>query len=181
MAKKKAKAKKTAVGRPSKFDERYIEEAEKLTLLGLTDAQIADFWGVSVATLFNWQKAHPEFLEATRRGKAIADGTVARSLYQRANGSTHPAVKIFQYDGQPLRVPYTEHYAPDTSAAVFWLKNRRPDLWRDKSEVTNKTQPGDDAPTQTALQLAREIAFALSVAMRSAEATTSTPDTPLTH
>jgi hypothetical protein len=180
VAKKKAKAKKTA-GRPSKYDERFVEEAEKLTMLGLTDKQLADFWGISVSTMFNWRDQHPAFLEALKAGKCVADGAVAQSLFKRATGYSHPAVKILQSDGQPLVVPYTERYPPDATSMIFWLKNRRPDLWRDKSEVTNKTQPGDDAPTQTALQLAREIAFALSVAMRSAEATTSTPDTPVTH
>lgn len=183
MAKKKAQAKKTA-GRPTKYDERYVEEVEKLTMLGLTDKQLAEFWEVSVATLFNWQKIYPEFLEAARRGKAIADGTVARSLYQRANGFTHDAVKILQYEGAPVIVPYTERYAPDTTAAVFWLKNRRPDLWRDKSEVLNKNDPADaETVPQSALQLAREIAFALRVGVENAAGATKSesPDTPTKH
>ena len=49
-------------------------------------------------------------------------------------GYSHEAVKIFNDGGQPLIVPYTEHYPPDTTAAIFWLKNRRPEQWRDKSQ-----------------------------------------------
>jgi hypothetical protein len=32
-------------------------------------------------------------------------------------------------------VPYTEHYPPDTTACIFWPKNRRRDKWRDKHEI----------------------------------------------
>ena len=66
---------------------------------------------------------------------------IADSLYHRAKGYSHPAVKILsvaQGAGQPSEVqevPYTEHYAPDTTAAIFWLKNRQPKKWRDKQEV----------------------------------------------
>jgi hypothetical protein len=64
----------------------------------------------------------------------MADAEVAEKLFKRATGYSHDAVKIFNDQGAPLQVPYTEHYPPDTTACIFWLKNRRPDLWRDKVE-----------------------------------------------
>jgi hypothetical protein len=89
---------------------------------------------VKVSTIYCWKKAHPEFSEALKKGKTLADAEVAEKLYHRACGYSHPAVKIFQYEGTPVEVPYTEHYPPDTTAAIFWLKNRQPSKWRDKRE-----------------------------------------------
>lgn len=125
-------------GRPSKFDPRMVEEARKLAAFGATDQEMAEFWGISVPTFYAWQKAHPAFLKAQKEGKELSDSAVERSLYQRALGYSHPAVKILQYEGRPIEVPYTEHYPPDATSMIFWLKNRRPDRWRDKSEVEVK-------------------------------------------
>jgi hypothetical protein len=66
-------------------------------------------------------------------GKAEADKRVERSLYERANGYSYDAVKIFMPAGakKPVYAPYVEHVPPDTTAAIFWLKNRDPAQWRD--------------------------------------------------
>ena len=60
-------------------------------------------------------------------------GRTERSLYERANGYSYDAVKIFMPSGakKPVYAPYVEHMPPEMTAAIFWLKNRRPDLWRD--------------------------------------------------
>ena len=123
-------------GRPSKYIEGYNEQVEKLCKLGATDKQLADFFDVSEATIHNWKKDHPEFLESIKRGKEIADAMVAESLYHRAIGYSHPEDKIFcNSKGEETIVPTTKRYAPDATAGIFWLKNRRPDVWRDKREV----------------------------------------------
>jgi len=59
---------------------------------------------------------------------------VADRLFLRARGYSHEAVKVMSRGGkeEPVMVPYVEHYPPDTTACIFWLKNRRPDLWREK-------------------------------------------------
>ena len=94
-------------GRPSLYREEYAEQARKLCLLGATDKELADFWGVSVQTYYDWQKAHPEFLESIMRGKILADAEVADKLYQRALGYVVNATKLYrQDDGSVLRVPY---------------------------------------------------------------------------
>ena len=122
------------MARPTKFEPEYVEQARKLALLGATDREIADFFEVHESTLNRWKLDFPEFCESLKRGKEAADERVERSLYHRAIGYKHDAVKIFNANGVPLEVPYIEHFPPDTTAAIFWLKNRRPADWRDKTQ-----------------------------------------------
>jgi hypothetical protein len=125
-------------GRPTKYRDEFVEQVYKLALLGLTDEEIAQFFEVDPTTLYSWDETHPEFSQSRARGKMPADGEVAAKLYHRANGYSHDAVKIFMPAGaaEPVYAPYTEHYPPDTQAATWWLKNRQPKRWKDKSEVT---------------------------------------------
>lgn len=122
-------------GRPSVFKTEFVEQAEKLCVLGATDAEIADFFKINVGTLYRWKGQHPQFCEALKSGKAASDDRVERSLYHKAIGYTFDAVKIMQYEGAPVIVPYKEHVPPDTTAAIFWLKNRRRNDWRDIQRV----------------------------------------------
>ena len=134
-----------AAGRPTSYQPEYAGQAFKLCLLGATDAQLADFFGVVEQTINNWKLAQPEFLESLRDGKAIADATVAQSLFRRAVGYEHDAVKIVAdaKTGANVAVPYVERYPPDTTACIFWLKNRRRDLWRDKHDLEHTGANGE--------------------------------------
>ena len=123
------------MGRPAKWDAAFVKLAYRMALLSATDVQIAATFGVTVTALNNWKKLYPDLLASLRKGREEADSNVARSLYRRAVGYRHRAVKIMQYEGQVIQVPYTEHYPPDTGAATFWLKNRARDQWRDKQEI----------------------------------------------
>lgn len=123
------------MARPTKYKAEYAEQARKLCLLGSTDADMADFFEVSESTIAKWKLAHKEFSESIKKGKAIADATVADRLYKRATGYEHDAVKIFNNGGEEMVVPYTERFAPDTTAAIFWLKNRASANWRDKQNI----------------------------------------------
>lgn len=125
------------MARPSSYKPEYAGQASKLCELGATDSELADFFGVDERTVNNWKTSHPEFFQSLKAGKALADDRVERSLYQRAVGYTHDAVKIVAdaKTGESLAVPFREHYPPDTTAAIFWLKNRRSSEWRDKQEV----------------------------------------------
>lgn len=127
-------------GRPSAYKPEFALQATKLCELGATDVELADFFEVTITTVCNWKARYPEFLAALKSGKDVADDRVERSLYQKANGYTHDAVKIFQYEGVPVVVPYREHVPPDTTACIFWLKNRRKEQWRDRldHELTGK-------------------------------------------
>ena len=133
-----------AGGRPSKFKAEYAKQAEKLCLLGATDEDLADFFAVGIRTISNWKAQHPEFLQALKTGKEASDDRVERSLYQRAVGYSYDAVHFSSFQGSVTETPYREHCPPDTTAQIFWLKNRRPDQWRDKQiqEVTG----ADGAP-----------------------------------
>lgn len=122
-------------GRPSRYKAEYAEQAYKFCLLGATDARLGEFFSVSEQTINAWKVAHPLFLESIKRGKEIADAEIAHSLFQRAKGYSHEAVKIFNNQGEIIVEPYTEHYPPDTGAAMAWLKNRQPKDWRDKQEI----------------------------------------------
>jgi len=124
-------------GRPTLYREEYVEQAFKLALLGMTDAEMASFFEVSVDTVNEWKRVHPEFSASITRGKSEADSDVAEKLYRRAMGYSHEAVKIFMPAGasEPVYAPYTEHYPPDTQAASLWLRNRQPARWRDKQDV----------------------------------------------
>lgn len=135
------------VGRPTDYREDHPDKAYKLCLLGATDAEMADIFGISQQTLYDWKTAHPEFVEAIARGKAAADANVAERLYQRAMGYSHEAVKIFPgsaESGGPIYAPYTEHYPPDTQAASLWLRNRQSAKWRDKREHEHTGADGKD-------------------------------------
>jgi len=90
-------------------------------------------------------------MESIKRGKEYADSNVADRLYQRAMGYEHAEDQIFQYQGEAVVVPTKKHYAPDTAAGIFWLKNRQPAKWRDKIE-TEITGPNGGPIQITAVQ-----------------------------
>lgn len=124
----------SATGRPTEYKPEYAEQAEKLCKLGATDKDLADFFDVSIRTVERWRVQHEEFCRAAKNGKDEADNRVERSLYQRAVGYTFESEKIFQNKGEVVRAPCLEHVPPDVTAAIFWLKNRRKDEWRDRTE-----------------------------------------------
>lgn len=141
---KKAKKKpaQRKIGRPTVFKPEYVEQVFKLCLLGATDKEIADIFGVDERTINRWKVDHPAFCQSMVDGKGKADAEVANSLYRRALGYSHKAVKIMQDKGQPVIVPYTEHYPPDTEAGKFWLKNRQKAAWRESIEhASNPENP----------------------------------------
>lgn len=128
-------------GRPTDYRPEFNEQARKLCLLGATDKELANFFDVDERTINNWKTQFPEFLQSIKDGKEHADAYVASRLFARACGYEHKAVKILTVaDGNNSgshveQVPYIEKYPPDTAAAIFWLKNRRPDQWREKQTV----------------------------------------------
>jgi hypothetical protein len=126
---------RTGAGRPVSFKPEFSGQATKLCELGATDEDLADFFGVSARTIYRWAAKYPEFCQSLKAGKDIADERVVRSLYHRAVGYTFDSEKVFNASGEILRAPIKEHVPPDTTAAIFWLKNRRKSEWRDKTET----------------------------------------------
>jgi len=141
-------------GQPTLYRAIYDEQARKLCRLGATDKEMADFFDVTETTINNWKIAHPNFFESIKEGKALSDAEVADKLFHRATGYSHKAVKIFNNQGEILQAEYVEHFPPDTAAAIFWLKNRRPDLWRNAPEVV--TEETDNAITVTIKRATRD-------------------------
>jgi hypothetical protein len=121
-------------GRPSKYEPRFSLQVKKLCRLGATNEEIAEFFEVAVSTIHEWRAEYPAFSDALKAGKATADAEVAHKLFRRATGYSHQATKFFMFEGAVITEDFTERYPPDTTACIFWLKNRRPDLWRDKIE-----------------------------------------------
>ena len=119
-------------GRPTKYKPEYVAQAEKLCALGATDIEIADFFEVDVRTLYRWKGEHEDFCQALKVAKEVADRRVERSLFARATGYEHDEVDIRVVDKQIVQTAVRKFYPPDTAAAIFWLKNRRADTWRDK-------------------------------------------------
>lgn len=136
---------KAKMGRPPSYSPEYCSRAEKLCLLGATDNEIADFFGVSVRTLHRWKNDYPDFCHALKTGKGNSDERIERSLFHKAVGYVHTAVKVFLPAGsrEPVYAVYKEHVPPDTTAIIFWLKNRRPDAWREKHELSVKRELGE--------------------------------------
>ena len=115
MTKPKPKDQLQKRGRKSDFRPEYILIAKACARFGAIEDEIANELNIGPATLDRWKQKYPEFRCALKAGKEASDDRVERSLYQLAIG----------WNGQP----------PNTTAAIFWLKNRRPDRWRDVQQL----------------------------------------------
>lgn len=134
-------------GKESYYNAKYmIPWARGLARRGLTMKEIAQELTVSQATLFNWMNDDPEFKEAIKQGKSLADACVEDSLYNRAMGmKVHETKTITTTDKNGVKHTRVEEsdkeLPPDVTACLFWLKNRRPNEWRDNPviDVDEKT------------------------------------------
>lgn len=125
-------------GRPTIYKEEYNEQAYKLTLLGMDDSELAGYFGIAESTLNLWKNKHPKFMESIKEGKEIADAEVSKSLNKRARGYEYDEKT---YEKGKLVKTVRKQVAPDTGAAMAWLKNRTRHLkkpWSDKQEVEVK-------------------------------------------
>ena len=115
------------VGRKGKY-ERWLTN-EGLTLVegwartGLNDEQIAKNLGIAVGTIYEWKNRFPEFAEALRKGKEVVDFEVENALLKSALGYT-----VTENDKE-------KYVPPNPTAIIFWLKNRKPDVWRDRKDI----------------------------------------------
>lgn len=132
---------------------------------GLTDEQIAANMGITRSTLNEWKKKYSDISDTLKRGKDIVDIQVENALLKRALGYTYIETtqeRVDDYDphtglktGSHMEVTktVTKEVQPDTTAQIFWLKNRKPDTWRDKRDVgiegtLNTTNPFADLSTE---------------------------------
>lgn len=129
-------------GRPPKYKSKVMpEQAEKLCRLGATNKELADFFDINERTIVEWLSKHPEFYEAVKRGKDYFDNErVEKALAQRALGYEHEEEDYKVVNGELVKTTVIKRYPPDTTAAIFWLKNRSRNRWRDKIEHDHGVQ-----------------------------------------
>jgi hypothetical protein len=147
----------TGPGRPTLNNPEHAGRARDLCARGATNHDLAGRFGVARSTIGQWIAHHPEFAEAVQQGRDVADGVAVESLFTRVTGYNHPAEKVFLYRGEPRTVTYTAHVPPETRACMFWLRNRRPEDWREISE-------------RVAAELAREAAADAALRIEMAQA-----------
>lgn len=114
---------------------------------GLTDEQIAHNIGIRRSTLYEWKKRFPVISDALKKGKEVVDIQVENALLKRALGYSYTEVtkeRVVDYDpktgevlGSHMEITkeVTKEVQPDVTAQIFWLKNRKPDVWRDRKDV----------------------------------------------
>lgn len=117
------------MAKPTAYREEYVEQARKLCLLlGATDVDLANFFGTTDRTVRTWKTKHPEFAAAVEAGKAKADIEIAQSLYNRALGGSEVA-------------------------CIFWLKNRQPAKWREKTTTEHTGENGGPIAVKNTIDL----------------------------
>lgn len=139
---KTTKKEKPGKGRPTKYNAiLHNALAEICASKGMIDTEIAAKMQISETTLYNWKRDYPDFVKAISRGKEDSDSQVENALLKTALGFEYDAQKPMvvsdgKAEGSHVEiVDYKEHVAPVVHAQVFWLKNRRPDRWRDKQDI----------------------------------------------
>ncbi|NBI64922.1 helix-turn-helix domain-containing protein [Clostridiales bacterium] len=103
---------------------------------GLTDERIAENIGINRDTLYRWKKEHSDISDALKRGKEVIDRQVENALLKRALGYQYEEVKEKTEGGLVTeRTVTVKEVVPDVTAQIFWLKNRKPEEWRDKRQI----------------------------------------------
>ncbi|MFS0904140.1 hypothetical protein AB3N02_13885 [Priestia aryabhattai] len=129
-----------------KYDDWLTEEGlllvEGWARDGLIDEQIAGNMGISTSTFYEWKNKYSEFSDTLKKGKEVIDRQVESALLKRAMGYAFEEIteesiyneKKQQYEMKVTK-RVTKQLAPDTTAQIFWLKNRKPAEWRDKQDI----------------------------------------------
>lgn len=126
---------------------------------GLTDKQIANNIGINVGTLYVWKKKYPEIAESLKKGKAIPDYEVENALFKRAIGYEYEERKELQeVVGGELKkkVEITKKHMPaDSTAIIYWLKNRQPDKWQNVASAVKEKQRVETEKAKAESELAK--------------------------
>ncbi len=146
-------------GEEGAFSLRFCARAHDMALVGANDAEIAEAFNVTQATLIYWKLNHPEFAKAMSKAREKADVKVVKSAYRRAIGYTLKDVQVKKNaDGQVVEtIEKKRHFPASDTMIQFWLTNRQGARWKVKDSPVADTldlvemikaamkQPGDDA------------------------------------
>lgn len=151
-------------GKPTGYDAKsHVLWGASLARRGCTAAEIAEAFGITDRTLYRWQKAHPELCQALKASRSQADEAIVDSLYARAIGKAKRTTKkkrdVLDSDGRKVTLTEVieETLPPDTTAMIYWLKNRQPELWRDR--------PRQDDTDTAVLKAAKELVSSVQSAI----------------
>lgn len=137
--------------------EKWLEPDNLLLLQawardGLTDEQIAHNMGIRTSTLYNWKNKYLEISESLKKGKEVVDVEVENALLKRALGYDYNEVTEIRENGiVTQRKIVKKHVIPDVTAQIFWIKNRKPDIWRDLKKIESDikvTNPFEGVSTE---------------------------------
>lgn len=124
------------MARRGKYTADIPDKVRAFAECGYTEKEMAAYLGINQGTLERYKNQYPEVIEALRVGKVIPDIKVEQSLYKLAMGYDVTETKTVKLGDVVLRTEVTtKQVQPSTTACIFWLKNRRPDLWRDVSRL----------------------------------------------
>ena len=133
-----------------KYNDDFPLLAEGMAREGMIDVEIAAALGISKDTFYQYQKKYPDFYDSIKRGKAPVDVRAENSLLKRVEGyefeETHieyEAVKKGEKASAKKVKKITKQMAPDVTACIFWLKNRKPKEWRDRHNVELSGEDGE--------------------------------------
>lgn len=139
-------------GSPAHWKIDYTRQIFWLALLGITEIEMANVIGISLALFNHWKKTHPDFMNALSKGKMEAPAVAADALFRVGVGFEHDAVKHFpnrvkEYDSKTGKLvkeyteiidhPYTKKYPPNVAALKAFLAAKHPEIWGDRSEVVH--------------------------------------------
>ena len=174
---KSAPTRERSVGAPTRYRPEVAELTRRYVRMGASAKMIAAHLGVSMAAFMEWTKVYPEINSALNSERLAADEQVASALFNKAVGFKRKAVKAMQHNGQVVLAEYEEQVAPDTAAAFIWLKNRQPELWKDRHEVTG----ADGKPIEVSLSWVngRRVVDAEDISPREPVQTASNLEDPL--
>lgn len=129
--------------------QEWLQE-ENLILLkgwardGLVDEQIAHNMGITTSTFYEWKKKYAEISEALKESKEVADRAVENALYKSALGAECEEIteeRIWNRDTGQFEMVVTKRVTkrmpPNSTSLVYWLKNRKPEVWRDRQEIAD--------------------------------------------
>lgn len=155
------------------FGEDRLLAVARMAQAGMTDFEIASALDINTRTLWSWASHYEPLFNALTLGKAAFDERITRMLAIRALGYSYESEKVaINADGMITRATTIEHVPPDTTAMIFWLKNRRPAEWRDVKNIDVDGRVDTNAPDD------RSVAMAIITALREATTQALSEDKP---